>query len=629
MSTATASAWLGHEPTIATSEPGLPHRATPVAPGSVRFEHDMWDLSALCPRPTTRWIRLHFTHCPAALRPDLKHFFYLLLTIDTPLEQLDRPASARKRLAPSTLKTLFEDLKPFLGWLEDRGTRTLAELTEQDLHEYAGHVAAAPVGQNPKTRRLFALSRLWLMAPYLRSSARLRQPFWERDGIEQVLGKSEWTAENKSAPIHPVTMSTLLVWCLRLIEEAPHHLPVLRLAPNPAATEQPGEVAASPPAGTWTGEVSPHDVDPLRRLLTTACLITVAYLAGMRADEVLGLRRGCCTPVANDARASGAYEIRGRTYKSAVADGRSIPAGVERDVPWAAIKPVADAIAVMEALHEGDLLFSASLFKARLPRTELDPGAPPSSRIHQSIEHLTAWCNRRALELDRPGEAIPADPDGAINLRRLRRTLAWFIYRRPQGRVALGVQYGHLHAATTDGYGGRVAAGLRDLFPMEEAFAISDTLHEAADHLQDNPTVSGPAAARYRAAVTEYVHRYQGMTLTPKQAAALMTNPELRVHDAAGQSLACCFDSRKALCRKGTSPTTAATTPDLTACEDRCANIARTDRHIAAVQSDIAALQAELAAPLTPAPLRHRIEAQITHRKAIVEAHHDTRGGHS
>ena len=624
MSAPTPSTRPGHEKATALAEPRLPHPSTPVVPGVARFEDDTWDLSVLCPRPTTRWIRLHFTHCPAALRADVKHFFYLLPPMDTPLEQLDRPASARKRLAPSTLKTLFEDLKPFFGWFEDHGRSTLSELTEPDLHEYAGHVAAAPVGQNPRTRRLFALSRLWLMAPYLRPAARLRQPFWERDGIEQVVGKSEWTAENKSAPIHPVTMSALLVWCLRLVEDAPQLLPVLRLAPEPADTEGPDGASAMSAAGVWTGEVTPQDVDPLRRVVTTACLITVAYLAGMRADEVLGLRRGCCTPAGEG---TGAYEIRGRTYKSAVADGRSIPAGVERDVPWVAIKPVADAIAVMEALHEGDLLFTDTLFKARMTHADLDVGGPSSSRVSEGINALTAWCNGRALELDRPGEVIPADPDGHVNLRRLRRTLAWFIYRRPRGRVALGVQYGHLHATTTDGYGGRVSAGLRDLFPMEEAFAISDTLHQAGEDLQANPTVSGPAAARYRAAVTEHQQRYQGMTLTAKQAAALMSNPDLRVHDADGQTLACVFDARKALCRKGTNPAPTAATPDLTACEDRCTNIARTDRHISAVEDDIAALRAELAAPLTPAPLRHRIELQITRREAIVQAHRDTSTG--
>lgn len=607
---------------LAVHEPRLPRPSTLVAPEAVVFADDMWDLSTLCPRPTTRWIRLHFTHCPAALRADIKHFFYLLLTMDTPLEQLDRPASARKRLAPSTLKTLFEDLKPFLGWLRARGAQTLAELTEQDLHEYAAHVAAAPVGQNPKSRRLFALSRLWLMAPHLRPTARLRQPFWEREGIEQVLGKSEWSAENKSAPIHPVTMSALLVWCLRLIEDAPDLLPDLRVTPAPSMSPATDRASLS---SVWTGDPGAGGLDSLRRSLTTACLITVAYLTGMRADEVLGLRRGCCTPTSQEPGTASSYRITGRTYKSAVADGRSIPAGVERDVPWAAIKPVADAIAVMEALHDAELLFSASLFKARLSGPALDPGGPPSTRVRESIEHLTRWCNQRALMLGRPGEVIPADPDGPISLRRLRRTLAWFIYRRPRGRVALGIQYGHLHAATTDGYGGRASAGLRDLFPMEEAFAISDTLQHDAEHLQSNPTVSGPAAARYRAAAQQYQHRYAGMTLTPKQAAALMTNPDLRVHDAAGQTLACCFDAAKALCRKGTGPESAATTPDLTACDDRCANIARTDHHIAAVQADIAALQAELDAPLTPDPLRHRIQRQISRREAIVANHHHAR----
>lgn len=628
MTTAVSSAWSKNDPIVRVGEPRLPDPATPIVPGSVVFAADRWDLSALCPRPTTRWIVLNFSRCPSTLRLDLKHFFYLLLTMDTPLEQLDRPASARKRLAPSTLKTLFEDLTPFLGWLQDRGTPTLNELSEQDLHEYADHVAVAPIGQNPKMRRLFALSRLWLMAPYLRSSGRLRQPFWERDGLEQIVGKSEWSAENKSAPIHPVTMSTLLVWCLRIIEEAPQLRPVVRLDPTPATSREPDE-ATTTPAGTWTGEISPQDRDPLRRLVTTACLITVAYLAGMRADEVLGLRRGCCTPSTTNNRRARAYEIRGRTYKSAVAEGRSIPAGVERDVPWAAIKPVADAIAVMENLHSSDLLFSASLFKARVTGPSLDPGAPTSNQVRESIERLITWCNYRAIELGRPNDSIPADPDGGISLRRLRRTLAWFIYRKPSGRVALGIQYGHLHAATTDGYGGRASAGLRDLFPMEEAFAISDTLHEAVDQLQDNPTVSGPAAARYHAAVNEYQHRYQGLTLTPKQAAALMTNPDLQVHDSEGQTLACCFDAQKALCRKETNPTRVATTPDLTACEDRCANIARTDRHIAAIEVDVSALQAELAAPLTPVPLRHRIELQILHREAIVRAHYDTREGRS
>lgn len=601
----------------ASSSIRIPSAGTVVVPGGTIFGDDVWDLSPLCPRPTTRWIRLDFERCPASIRGDIKHFFYLTLTQDTPLEQLDRPASVRRRLAPSTLKTMRADLQPFLDWLAARGTAQLAELGEEDLREYAAEVAAAPVGHNPKSRRLFALSRLWLLSPYMRSSARLVQPFWEREGMEQVVGKSEWTAENKSIPVHPATMSALLVWCLRLVGEAPRLRRWISLDPNAA---RPGRPTSLP----WSGDLCQDQIDACRRAVSTACLITVAYLTGMRADEVLGLRRGCCTPTTNGS-ATG-YEIRGRTYKAAVAAGRSLPEGVERAHPWVAIKPVADAIAVMEGLHTGDLLFSDTLFKARVNGGILDTAGPPSRRVHEAIKHLTSWCNQRATELERPNDLIPEDPDGPINLRRLRRTLAWFIYRRPGGRVALGVQYGHLHAATTDGYGGRVSAGLRDLFPLEEAFAVSDSLHRAFEHLQEHPQVSGPAAARYRAAASEYRDQFQGLTLTTKQAAALMANPTLRVYDAPGQTLACCFDPRKALCRKSTA-TRAATTPDLTACDDRCANIARTDEHITTVKTELVTLQEELAAPTTPEPMRHRIRAQIDRRQAIVTAHRDPPDG--
>jgi len=620
MTTAAAPDHLGGFPI----QPGtsLPAVGATVVPGGSVFGDKVWDLSPLCPRPTTRWIRLDFERCPGGVREDIKHFFYLTLTQDTPLDQLDRPASVRRRLAPSTLKTMRADLQPFLDWLATRGTPQLAQLGEDDLREYAAQVATAPVGQNPKSRRLFVLSRLWLLSPYMRPSARLRQPFWEREGMEQVIGKSEWTAENKSVPVHPATMSALLVWCLRLVQEAPRLLHRLSLSPR-ATLPGPAGRASLP----WSGELDPDQVDAHRRVVSTACLITVAYLTGMRADEVLGLSRGCCTPTASTpgAAATG-YEIRGRTYKAAVAASRSLPEGVDREHPWVAIKPVANAIAVMEDLHDSDLLFSDTLFKARVTGTELDPGGPPSRRVHEAIKHLVSWCNQRASDLERPQDVIPEDPDGPINLRRLRRTLAWFIYRRPGGRVALGVQYGHLHAATTDGYGGRASTGLRDLFPMEEAFALSDTLHRAAEQLQAHPHVSGPAAARYQAAAGEYRDRFQGLALTTKQAAALMANPAMHVYDAPGQTLACCFDPRKALCRRDTTAR-AATTPDLTACDHRCANIARTEEHITAVRAELAALQEEHDAPMTPEPLRHRIRAQIDRREAIVTAHTDAQDG--
>jgi len=617
------------EQSLFGADVALPAPDTVIVPGYVAFSDEAWDLTPLCPRPTTRWITLRFLRCPASLRDDLKHFFYLMLTVDTPLERLDRPASARKRLTPSTLKTLFEDIKPFLVWCDSAGITSLTEVTDDDLRAYAAEVANAPIGQNPKMRRLFAVSRLWLMAPYMRRASRVRQPFWERDGIEEVVGKSEWTAENKSIPIHPLTISALLAWCLRIVEDSPYILTALdtNACPQPFDGEHPAH-----PGGRWVGEITAADVASVRRVLSTACLLTVAYLTGMRSDEVLGLRRGCCTPipVAGNGTVKG-YEVRGRTYKSAVEDGRSIGPGVDRAVPWKAIKPVADALAVMEQLHSEDLLFSATLFRATIIQGALDPGGPTSTNVRESFDALVRWCNERSAALGRPEDSVPPDPDGLISLRRLRRTLAWFIYRKPQGRVALGIQYGHLHAATTDGYGSRASAGLRDLFPMEEAFSISDSLHRAAGELRSGTTVSGPAAQRYRDAAAEYQHQFEGLSLTPKQAAALMTNPKLRIYDAPGQALACCFDPQKALCRSvGTNPrATTKATPDLTACNDKCANIARSDRHIDQLRDDVAVLHDEHSSPLTPMPLRHRIEIQIERREDVIRKHAQPEGVHA
>jgi hypothetical protein len=159
-----------------------------------------------------------------------------------------------------------------------------------------------------------------------------------------------------------------------------------------------------------------------------------------------------------------------------------VPEGLEREHPWVAIKPVADAITAMEQLHQCSLLFPASLFRRHRQTLVASHTATLQSR-GVAIETLIEWANTRAAALGLHHEAIPDDPDGAVSLRRLRRTLAWFIYRRPRGRVALGIQYGHLHAATTDGYGTRASTGMRDLFPMEEALALSDTLTEAAANL--------------------------------------------------------------------------------------------------------------------------------------------------
>ncbi|HRU10336.1 MAG TPA: hypothetical protein P5144_13260, partial [Thermoanaerobaculia bacterium] len=158
-------------------------------------------------------------------------------------------------------------------------------------------------------------------------------------------------------------------------------------------------------------------------------------------------------------------------------------------------------------------------------------------------------------------------------------------------------------------------------FPMEEALALSDTLAHAATTLEAQPTVSGPAASRYRAAVEQYTARYAGVSLTSRQAAEMARNPAMRIYDSPGQVLACCFDPAKALCRRGTPASQPTSTPDLTACDARCANIARTDAHIDTLRREVERLHDEIAAPTTPEPLRPRLSLRAERHQALIDAH--------
>lgn len=614
MNTATAANATARASTWA---PTLPPAETVIVPDVCRFADDVWDLTPLSGRPTAAYLTVNFAPIDPALREDIKHFVHVLLTTDTPLDQLERPAMARVRITPATLKSTVQDLKRFLRWLHDRNIDRLDRVTEDDLRAYALDVAAAPLSQHGKNRLLFTVSRLWLMAPYLRPQARLIQPFWERDGITEVIGKSEWSAENKSAPINPATMSALLVWCLRLVDDGAAAAPRMKAYLGRRTPRAPrGE-------GKWLGTLAVDDPMTARRLVATSCLITIAYLTGMRADELYALRRGCCTPMRHPGTGTVlGYNIDGRTFKAAVHKGRAVPEGVERDTPWRAIKPVADAIDVLEALHDQDRLFSRTLIQRRRLDTPLSPQPPTTNGLDTALTFLIAWCNDRAIQLGRADEVIPPDPEGNITLRRLRRTLAWFVYRRPRGRIALGIQYGHLHSATTDGYGSRVSVGLRHLFPMEDALNLRDTLHEAATYLEEHPTVSGPAARRYRDTLEEFRHTYAGLTLTTRQTRDLATNPTLRIYDGPEQLVAFCYDASKALCRRDASDAVAVT-PDLTACDPRCGNIARTDRHIEALTVLADTLRRDAAAEHTPVPIAHRLTLMAQRHEHNIAAHRE------
>ncbi len=75
--------------------------------------------------------------------------------------------------------------------------------------------------------------------------------------------------------------------------------------------------------------------------------------------------------------------------------------------------------------------------------------------------------------------------------------------------------------------------------------------------------------------------------------------------------------------RKRTTPR--ARPPATDRCDPACANIARTDTHMASLRDEIAQLADEVTSPLTPVPLRERLTQRISALQAIVDRHEQTR----
>lgn len=680
-------------PDLTVHPSALVHAATSTS----RFGDGFWEFDLSINKPTASRIRLHFLPLPEETRDLAKYLIWATLNVDTPLEKMNRKASIRTRLSVATVRSIYSDTQPFFRWLAERPEMYVSDLDVVALSDYADFISSGPGAHESKSRKLFNVTRLWLLSPYLPPRHRLVQPPWEEpQAMNELVGSVGWSAENKTAPIHPQTMAPLLVWSQRLVNDfsgdiieaiqlrsklddnltkyqAPDHQARIQqivddlernggTLPGTGASRRGTQsgVAAQYLAGKygvpihglsdelratnlavgesaplemhlkgridghlWTNAIDYYEVNDLKRILITACLVVIAYLSGMRAEEVRALKRGCCTKTSGKDGAA-TYVITGTTFKAATdSRGNMIPQGEERKIPWHVITPVATAISLVESLHTEELLFPHSIYGMKNgPGTNRNMSVT-NERAKTAIIELISWCNARAISTNRVKETIPEDPAGDLTLRRFRRTLAWFIYRLPGGRVALGVQYGHLHSYTTDGYGSRVSAGLRDLFPMEEAFSVADSLQRAVDDADQREShASGPAAQRYVRGISEFREIYAGKSFGATQAASLMRNPALRIYDNGAQALACCYDPAKALCHPDRNLIGAIEqSPDPTACDSRCANIARNDKHIQQILDSIDEAEATITSDLTPHPIKERLRQRVQSLQAKVDRH--------
>ncbi|WP_411100756.1 hypothetical protein [Streptomyces sp. x-45] len=369
----------------------------------------------------------------------------------------------------------------------------------------------------------------------------------------------------------------------------------------------------------------PFDQTPrLARLLSTACFIIVAYLSGARVGETLNLRRGC---VSFD-KDTGLWLIEGLYFKGAEdEDGNKIPEGTVREDPWVVIEIVAKAVEMLEQLHESHLLFPNRLIPIK--RT---PGKEPKRRgearsdrlIAEDLANFTTWVNERCLQLGRK-DHIPADAAGPIAASRFRRTLAWFIRRKPRGLIAASIQYGHAYTQMLQGYAGSYEAGFLDDYAFEDWLFRMEGIAEDERRLLAGEHVSGPAADAYRYRVHAASREFAGRVVNnDRHARDLLGDPLLQIHH--GEGMTCVLNPALAACQLRGSADDPMVTPDTDDCRPNCQCLARTDRDIE-TNKERAAELAEIVADTLAPPIRHaREQHELDRLRAIIE-HHE-RGAH-
>ncbi|WP_405386235.1 site-specific integrase [Streptomyces sp. NBC_01102] len=382
-----------------------------------------------------------------------------------------------------------------------------------------------------------------------------------------------------------------------------------------------GSVTGQVDGRPWRDKpITASELPELVWVVTAACFVTVSYLSGMRPGEVSNLRRDCRAedPDSGELLVLG---HRGKGHNRTAAESHR-PASR----PWAVVRPVHQAIDLLETLHATDLLFPTRLpgssgRKSRRMGT-LTWG---SSKTIRELQRLQDWVNSTFTPAE-GGVAIPPDPIKHLHASRFRRTLAYFIVRRPRGLIAAALQYGHLKTKVTLNYAATGDDSWLDDVAVERLEMVLEQSEDDWTRLdEDNEHVSGPAAAEYRRR-TAGAATFLGRTVRAQASVKrLLEQSDTDIHH--GEAMTCVHRAETAECRKEKLllGLPADDGPDESLCHSTCANLAYTDRDIADHRRRLLVLETEARDPMTPRPRRDRAAAKAAQICAVIELHEASR----
>jgi integrase len=656
---------------------GRPLRAGRSLESASRFSDDVWDLSPAMLKKHERRFILDFRTIPASHRETGKELCYAMLAGPVPPGE-DRPAVATVRTSFTDFARFLrwaagrdtsvsgmtgaglEDYQRFLGRsLPNPGTRTRAcsgvrkfwlwrsslpsgGLRFDPLHLDGWSTPKARPGENATARipeEVFGPLFVWAMrfiddfsADILAADRRWREPLtpggprpygqlpvqlraWLDSQIAAGRPLPAWRgqASTNAIAIELGCDRRSLGHHRRLIDEA-----AAIVGTTPQTVSQPalGRLAGQPWIEAILADHTERDsLASLARLLQDACYIALAFLSGARDSEIKHLQRGCLTIERDAAGTPYRWKMRSLAFK-----GENDPAGVP--ATWSIGEPAARAVTILEQLQPPG---TQDLFA----RLEHSPGIKPgavsrvltSSATNARLNGFAAWVNDYCQRNNR-ADGIPPVGGRAWHLAnsQFRRTLAWFIARRPGGVIAGALAYRHHCVQVFEGYAGTSESGFRAEVESEQALARGQHLMAAVEAHQ-HTQLAGPAAGEAASRLEKFGSRagFGGkVVLDDNRLRRLMARHDPAVYP--GEYVTCVHDHSKALCEKARSRR-AEGLPDHGGCKPlACHNVALTDDNIASWHGEIDKITQRLGArPPLPPLLRRRLEDRRTEITAFLK----------
>ncbi|WP_406358506.1 hypothetical protein [Streptomyces sp. NBC_00658] len=230
--------------------------------------------------------------------------------------------------------------------------------------------------------------------------------------------------------------------------------------------------------------------------------------------------------------------------------GEVDPRGVT--ATWNVGEPVALAITMLEMLQPPDVdrLFNRLDHGAGGHKGRRN-AAMTTGQTNDNLNHFAAWVNRYCDSHGRH-DSIPAVNGRPFKLHtaQFRRTLAWFIARRPGGTIAGALQYRHHSIQVFEGYAGTSDSGFRAEVESEQALARGEHLLAVID-AHEHTCLAGPAAAEAARRLEEFGQRarFQGtVALDDRRLRRIMIRGDPAIYTST--YITCVHDPAKALCER-------------------------------------------------------------------------------